>query len=110
MGLLDQEITEIKSPKKTWALCKYCTMPFLAKKSEFSCQRCLHFVQYELDRKHKLIILFFATTSIVGIIQSYLLIFLIRYIKEASILYFILVLFSTSVGSFAWKLLKKLNI
>lgn len=110
MGLLDQEIEQIKSSNKKWALCKYCTMPFLASYKQKSCNRCTHFVQYEKERKHRLMLFFFITNTIIGIGQSYIASFIIRYTKNTSILVFFLVLFVFVSGSIIWKIFKKIDI
>lgn len=110
MSLLDQEIEQSKSSNKRWALCKYCTMPFLAFKSEKSCNRCTHFVQYDMNRKHRIMLYFFITNTIIGIGQSYIASFIIRYTKNTAFIVFFLVFFVFVLGSIIWKILKRIDI
>ena len=110
MGLLDSEIENIKSRNKVWVLCKFCTMPFLAFKDEFACQRCMHFVQYDNEKKHKFMIYYFLTTSLVGVLQSIIATKFIFLSKNTSLLYFILVCTSILVGSILWKIIKRISI
>ena len=111
MSLLDSELELQKtSNSKRWALCKYCTMPFLAYKTEKACKRCSHFVQYDSERKHRYMLMFFITNTVVGIGQSYIASFISRYTKNSTITALVLVFFVFVLGSIIWKVIKKIDI
>jgi len=111
MSLLDNELELGKTSfQRKWALCKYCTMPFLAFKTEKSCNRCTHFVQYDMNRKHRYMLYFFITNTIIGIGQSYIASFIIRYTKNTAFIVFFLVFFVFVLGSIIWKILKRIDI
>lgn len=111
MSLLDNELELGKTSfQRKWALCIYCTMPFLALKSEKSCKRCTHFVQYDKNRKHRYMLFFFVTNTVVGIGQSYIASFISQYTNNSTLIMLLLVFFVFVFGSILWKIIKKIDI
>lgn len=111
MGLLDDEIKSIKDShivKPEWALCKYCKVPFLTSEKKKTCERCGHFVQYNIEFTSKIMLCFILVAVLNAIATSFVIIYFSKYTKNFYHLLFITTLLSSFFGSFLWKFIKYL--
>ena len=109
MGLLDDEIKSIKSEyvrKPEWALCKYCKVPFLTFTFSDSCERCSHFVQYNIEFTSKLMIIYVLFVSIFILSSIFLLLYSWKFTQSYMILLLIIAISATVQGSILWKIVK----
>lgn len=111
MGLLDDELkkTLSKSTRKPeWALCKYCKVPFLTCTFSDSCERCSHFIQYQIEFTAKVMLLFIIFATIFTLITIFELIYLWKVLQNYNLM-LLAVLFSTTLqGLILWKIVRKM--
>lgn len=113
MGLLDDELKSHKSTctlKPEWVLCKYCRVPFLSSTFELECQRCKVFVKYNIEYSAKvmLVFIFFAIINALVLVTTNL--FIYKFTKNIYFVSLIMTVESMLIGSFLWKIIKKLKI
>ena len=111
MGLLDDELKSIKSEytkKPEWALCKFCRVPFLTSTFANTCERCSHFIQYQIEYNSKIMLLFILITALNSLLIILALTILSKYIKNFNINLIVTTLISTVQGYILWKIVKQI--
>ena len=111
MGKLDDELKVILSSyskKPEWALCKYCKVPFLTSVKKKNCERCEHFVLYNIEFTSKIMLCFILVAVLNSLSISFALIYFSKYTRDFYHLLLITTLLSSFFGSFLWKFIKHL--
>ena len=111
MGLLDDELLAIKKShivKPEWALCKYCKVPFLTSVKKKNCERCEHFVEYNIEFTSKIMLCFILVAVLNSLSISFVLIYFSKYTRDFYHLLLITTILSSFFGSFLWKFIKHL--
>ncbi len=111
MGLLDKELISVKSEytkKPEWALCKFCRVPFLTSTFSDTCERCSHYVQYQIEYNSKIMLAFIILTIINNLIVICTLMFISKYVRNFNLNLLITTLVSVMQGYILWKIVKQI--
>ncbi len=111
MGLLDKELISVKSEytkKPEWALCKFCRVPFLTSTFSNTCERCSHYVQYQIEYNSKIMLAFIILTIINNLIVICTLMFISKYVRNFNLNLLITTLVSVVQGYILWKIVKQI--
>ncbi len=111
MGLLDNELISVKSEytkKPEWALCKFCRVPFLTSTFSDTCERCSHYVQYQIEYNSKIMLAFIILTIINNLIVICTLMFISKYVRNFNLNLLITTLVSVMQGYILWKIVKQI--
>ncbi len=111
MGLLDKELISVKSEytkKPEWALCKFCRVPFLTSTFSDTCERCSHYVQYQIEYNSKIMLAFIILTIINNLLVICTLMFISKYVRNFNLNLLITTLVSVVQGYILWKIVKQI--
>lgn len=111
MGLLDKELISVKSEytkKPEWALCKFCRVPFLTSTFSNTCERCSHYIQYQIEYNAKIMLAFIILTIINNLLVICTLMFISKYVRNFNLNLLITTLVSVMQGYILWKIVKQI--
>ncbi len=111
MGLLDKELISVKSEytkKPEWALCKFCRVPFLTSTFSDTCERCSHYVQYQIEYNSKIMLAFIILTIINNLLVICTLMIISKYVRNFNLNLLITTLVSVMQGYILWKIVKQI--
>jgi len=111
MGLLDKELISVKSEytkKPEWALCKFCRVPFLTSTFSDTCERCSHYIQYQIEYNSKIMLAFIILTIINNLLVICTLMFISKYLRNFNLNLLITTLVSVMQGYILWKIVKQI--
>lgn len=111
MGLLDNELkkTLSKSTRKSeWALCKFCKVPFTTNTFSDTCERCSHFVQYQIEFTAKVMLVFIIFATIFVLITISELFYLWKLLQNYNFIILAISISSVLQGLLLWKIVKKM--